>query len=238
MPDHQRDGSERVRGRCDQPGWQERVRLGTQRRRDRRVRSQLRRFAQQRSTASPNRATRPTSTCTDGTARSGAGHPAGDRDQPGRPERLRRRTGRLRATAHHGIRSRPDGSLTPTGLHRGGVSTDDPMRSTQRPRDRGSVADALTVSPDGKNVYAADQGGEDIATFTRADDGSLSEPDGCISGRQHRKRRMRLGRTGMVRDDRRRRQSRRRRPSTRPAGTQQRRGRRDRASSRAVQTDR
>ena len=39
--------------------------------------------------------------------------------------------------------------------------------------------DALTVSPDGKNVYVADQAGEDIAAFTRAADGSLSQPNGA-----------------------------------------------------------
>ena len=42
---------------------------------------------------------------------------------------------------------------------------------------------ALAISPDGKSVYAADQGGEDIAIFTRADNGSLSQapsPGDCI----------------------------------------------------------
>ncbi len=42
----------------------------------------------------------------------------------------------------------------------------------------------LAISPDGKNVYAVDEAGEDIAVFNRASDGSLSQPDGaddCIA---------------------------------------------------------
>ncbi len=41
----------------------------------------------------------------------------------------------------------------------------------------------LAISHDGKSVYAADEGGEDIAIFARADDGSLGQapsPGDCI----------------------------------------------------------
>ncbi len=58
-------------------------------------------------------------------------------------------------------------STTPCGQHNGrGIG--------------GSGPTALAVSPDGQDVYAVDQSGEDVATFARATDGSLSEPDGCI----------------------------------------------------------
>lgn len=42
---------------------------------------------------------------------------------------------------------------------------------------------ALAVSPDGKDVYAGDEDGQDIATFARGSDGSLTQPaspDDCI----------------------------------------------------------
>ena len=75
-----------------------------------------------------------------------------------------------------------DGSLTPISGHDciaenvGGVCADEGAKGIQAPT-------ALAISPDGGNVYAVDEFGEDIAEFSRGADGSLTQlasPDDCF----------------------------------------------------------
>ena len=75
-----------------------------------------------------------------------------------------------------------NGSLTELGC----ISESSDGASGCGPNDNASGIErpvALAISPDGTDLYAADQGGEDIAIFTRAGNGSLSQPaspDDCI----------------------------------------------------------
>ena len=80
-------------------------------------------------------------------------------------------------------RNPADGSLTPIPNH----DCIDEHEDAELPCDDTNgygIAQptALAVSPDGNTVYAADAGGEDIAWFARAADGSLSQaaPNQCI----------------------------------------------------------
>ncbi len=77
-----------------------------------------------------------------------------------------------------------DGSLTPVPSHDCIEENEEGACQDQDARGIGEP-DALAISPDGQNVYAVSNDGEDIAEFNRdATDGSLSQPgtasDDCI----------------------------------------------------------